>query len=82
MRGIEGQYGGDGLVAVGEVTTDVQGVDGRPGRGGIDDRGWSAERYRAWLLDTLAGALLPDAGDGPPRSAARRWRSRRARTAE
>jgi AcrR family transcriptional regulator len=46
------------------------------------DRGWSAERYRAWLLDTLAGALLPDAGDGPPRSAGRRWRSRRARTAE
>ncbi len=25
-------------------------------------RGWSAEHYRAWLLDTLARALLPDSG--------------------
>jgi AcrR family transcriptional regulator len=25
-------------------------------------RGWSAERYRAWLLDTIARALLPDPG--------------------
>jgi AcrR family transcriptional regulator len=25
-------------------------------------RGWSADRYRAWLLDTIARALLPDPG--------------------
>jgi AcrR family transcriptional regulator len=28
------------------------------------ERGWSAERYRAWLSDALARELLPDAGRG------------------
>lgn len=32
-------------------------------------RGWSAERYRAWLLETLAKALLPDAADAAHASA-------------
>jgi aspartate/methionine/tyrosine aminotransferase/AcrR family transcriptional regulator len=30
-------------------------------------RGWSAERYRAWLLETLAKALLSDPGDAAAR---------------
>src|SRR6266498_3632906 len=34
------------------------------------DRGWSVERYRDWLLDTLTSTLLPDAGgrSAPSRS--------------
>jgi hypothetical protein len=35
---VEGEQSGDGLVAVGEVATDVQCVDGRPGCGSVDDR--------------------------------------------
>ena len=53
-----------------------------PGRGTIEQlagavhhllvtqRGWSPERYRDWLADTLARALLPDTQTGPTRGGA------------
>jgi AcrR family transcriptional regulator len=33
----------------------------------VVQRGWSPERYRDWLADTLARALLPDEQPGPTR---------------
>jgi len=33
----------------------------------VVERGWSPERYRDWLADTLARALLPDEQPGPTR---------------
>ena len=47
-----------------EEATDVLFVLGSPHVYDLlrHQRGWSAERYRAWLLDTIARALLPDPG--------------------
>ena len=37
----------------------------------VRQRGWTPEQYRAWLAETLQTQLLPHAGRGIPKSAAR-----------